>query len=427
MRGRHTALAMACLAFLSAPKANAESILGDARFSGFGTLGAVHSSSRDADHVDTIFQPNGAGVSRSTSFNPDSKLGVQLDLPLGERWSAVVQVISQHQYDNSYTPGIEWANVKYKVTPDLSVRVGRIALPSYLLSETRFVGYSSPWVRPPVETYNLLTITNSDGIDASWHHAFGSVNNTLQGYAGTSTVHAPEGTKVKAKREWGFADSVEMGDLTLRAGYAALRIDLSIPPLAPLYQGLNDFAAGALAVPVPAFQAAGRQAQALAQKYHTSDVDVQALTLGATYDPGRWFLMGEYVDRRSDPFIGDSKGWYVSGGYRLGTFTPYASYAKLKVSQPDQETISTTGADALAPAAAALSAGVGAMQQSMQGSQHTVAVGLRWDFMKNLALKLQYDRLRTDDHSHGQLAKVQPTFDPERAINLTSVALDFVF
>jgi opacity protein-like surface antigen len=67
------------------------------------------------------------------------------------------------------------------------------------------------------------------------------------------------------------------------------------------------------------------------------------------------------------------------------------------------------------------------MVQGVQGGQHTVGVGLRWDFMKNVALKLQYDRLHADDGSHGLLANVQPGFDPARAINLASVALDFVF
>src|SRR5688572_28212686 len=72
------------------------------KFSAFGTLGAVHSSDDKSDFIGDRFQPKGAGYSKNVSTTPDSKLGAQLSAVFDDRWSAVVQVVSKYQYDNSY-------------------------------------------------------------------------------------------------------------------------------------------------------------------------------------------------------------------------------------------------------------------------------------------------------------------------------------
>src|ERR1700684_422544 len=95
-------------------------------FSGFGTVGETHSSEDKADFTASIFQPNGAGHTRIWSPEVDSLIGGQL--------SAVVQVIAQQNYDGTYRPHVEWANVKYQFTPDLSARIGRVELPTFLFS-----------------------------------------------------------------------------------------------------------------------------------------------------------------------------------------------------------------------------------------------------------------------------------------------------
>src|ERR1700733_14322393 len=99
------------------------------QFNGFGTAGVVHSGDSQADFVSNPAQPKGAGFSDSWSATPDTKLGIQLQVTPIDRLSAVVQVMSQYQYDGTFRPDLEWANVKYQLTPDLSIRAGRIAVP----------------------------------------------------------------------------------------------------------------------------------------------------------------------------------------------------------------------------------------------------------------------------------------------------------
>ena len=77
-------------------------------------------------------------------------IGLQATANFAPNFSGVVQVITQQRFDDSYVPTIEWANLKYQFTPDLSARIGRIALPTFLVSDYRTVGYAIPWIRTPV-------------------------------------------------------------------------------------------------------------------------------------------------------------------------------------------------------------------------------------------------------------------------------------
>ena len=58
--------------------------------------------------------------------------------------------------------------------------------------------------------------------------------------------------------------------------------------------------------------------------------------------------------------------------------------------------------------------------------QRTMSVGARWDFMKNVAFKVQYDHTRIGAGSTGTLINIQPGFVPGGTLNLFSVAIDFV-
>lgn len=136
-------------------------------FGGFGTLSAVHSTETQADYTASQIARGSAGYSRDWAFDVDSRLGAQLGAQFDKHWSAVAQVIEERAADAAYRPRVEWAYVKYQVTPELSVRAGRIALPLFLAADYRKASYALPWVRTPVELYILMPISNSDGVDAS--------------------------------------------------------------------------------------------------------------------------------------------------------------------------------------------------------------------------------------------------------------------
>ncbi|HWJ95139.1 MAG TPA: hypothetical protein VNT33_10470, partial [Telluria sp.] len=141
--------------------------------SGFGTLGIAHSSERQADFSTSVLKSSGAGFSDAYSRHVDSRFGAQLDLALNRRVSAVLQMVSEQHLDGSYFPHVEWANVKLQATPDLALRVGRIALPIFLAADFRKVGYAYPWIRQPVEMYGAIPLASSDGADLTWRWDLG--------------------------------------------------------------------------------------------------------------------------------------------------------------------------------------------------------------------------------------------------------------
>lgn len=377
--------------------------------SGFGTLAATHSSERNADFVTSRFQPNGVGATRPWSLTLDTRAGVQLDASFTEQFTGTLQLVSKQNADNSFRPKVEWANLKYMLTPDLSVRVGRIALPFYLHSETRQVGYAQPWVRPPVEVYILNPNTHSDGVDAMYRLQTGNVTHNLQAFYGKSKNRGTGGTVSRSDPSMGINDTMQVGDLTLRAAYTYSQVDVGA------FERISAGFAGLSAIPGPA----GREAARIAAQYTGRDMGMRTLAFGANYDPGNWFLIGEYLLSRGEGFLPGGRAWYVSGGYRIDAWTPYVTYAGAK-----NRTRSETGVPH--PAATGLNRALLGMVANPQ-EQNTLTLGVRWDFARNMDLKAQYDRIDLDPNSRGRLMYARPGFQGGGNVNVFTLALDFVF
>ena len=52
---------------------------------------------------------------------------------------------------------------------------------------------------------------------------------------------------------------------------------------------------------------------------------------------------------------------------------------------------------------------------------------MRWDFVKDFDLKVQYEHIGLDAGSAGTLSNIQPGFSPGGKVNVISATLDFVF
>ncbi|MEA5097676.1 MAG: hypothetical protein VB032_03985 [Burkholderiaceae bacterium] len=360
--------------------------LGDAEaamfsISGFGTAGLAHSSEHKADFMATDLQRHGVGYSRKWSTEVDSRAGVQLTGRFTPELTGVLQVTSEQRSDGSYDPKVEWANLKYQVTPDLSIRAGRIVLPTFILSDSRKVGYASPWVRPPVEVYGLVPLTRSDGVDISYRKRLGEVTNTVQLSYGESSAQVPSegkvnsvGGEVTGKNAWGIIDTLEYGNATLRLSY--IKADLTITPYKTLFDAYRQFGALGLS-----------QANAIAEKYDPDNKPFYTLAVGASYDPGRWFVMGEWGVISTDSVYGKRSAWYVTSGYRFGKFTPYVSYAQARLnSNASDPGLSLAYVPPAYRTTAAYLNGELNEQLGAAPVQKTISLGMRWDFAKNVAL-----------------------------------------
>ena len=409
------ALLLALLALLSG--AGADAVAADAgsgiewNFGGFGTIGAVHSSESQADYTANVLNPGSAGYSHNWSAAVDSRIGAQLGATLGSQWSAVLQVVAERNLQDSYMPAIEWANIKYQVSPELSIRLGRIALPMYLAGDYRKVGYALQTIRPPVELYGALPISSSDGIDASYREEIGPVANVTQLFFGHTDIKIGGGAHAKASGMLGLSDTVNYGAWTIRASAMTARLTVD------LGQQLFD-----------AFRAFGPTGESIADTYGLQNKRVAVGNIGVSYDPGEWFVMSEFSRLNARSFLGDKTAFYATGGYRFGAWTPYVGYAKVK----SNEATHSDGVDAtrlppqLAPVAGYLDQQLNGLLSNI-AVQHSVSAGLRWDVSKDWDVKVQYDRLLPQGGSSGTLINVQPGFQSGHPIQVLSLALDFVF
>jgi hypothetical protein len=381
--------------------------------SGFGTFGLTHSTEGLADFTGGIFEGNGAGYTRTWSPAVDSRIGAQLTANFTPRFSAIVQGVAQQNSDGSYTPHLEWANLKYTFTSDASVRAGRIVLPSLLVSDSRAIGYAYAEVRPPVEVYSIIPVTSSDGVDARYRMHFGDAANTIVGTFGSTHFSVPGFGSLGARREWVISDTLEYGAAT---GHRADE------------QGaILGYPAGLTAL-FTAFQSFGPQGEALAAKYDPERKLAQVVTLGATYDPGGWFVTAEALKRVTHSFAGSSTAWYASGGRRFGDFTPYLTYAELRSDSSRYDPGLTVGAlpPSLAATATFLNASLNTTLALIQ-VQSTAYLGARWDFTKNVDLKVQLSHTHLGAGSAGLLINTQPGFQTGSSFNVFSLTLDFVW
>jgi hypothetical protein len=379
--------------------------------SGFGTLGVTHANQRQADYTTSVLRKTGAGASHPWSADVDSRLGVQLDVNLDRRWSAVLQVVSEQRHDNSYRPRVEWANVKYQLTPDLALRVGRIALPMFLTADYRKVGYAYPWVRPPVEGYGSLPISTSDGIDATLHWDLGRVRNVSQAIYGHDDIDVAPPLYAYGRGLVGISNTSDWGKLSVRV--SMIRAEVTTNTGSRLFDALNAF---------------GAPGQALTRRYAIDHKQASMINIGVDYDPGEWFVMAEAGRTRMRSLLGTTRNAYVSGGWRWRAFTPYAAWSRVRAQGSTAET--GLSLDGLAPALAAQAEAVNRGLNTLLASatqQTSIAAGVRWDLWTNVALKLQCDRVKPVAGSRGTLINPTPAFRSDRAFHVASVALDFVY
>jgi hypothetical protein len=341
-------------------------------FGAFGTLGESHSSERLGDYVLDSSIPKGPGLSKNLSADNDSRLGIQVQSNFAPRTSAVLQVVTEYSDDNTYQPHVEWANVKYAFTPNFDIRAGRVALPTFLYSDSRKVGYSYPWIHPPVELYRQLAITNSDGIDTSYRFAIEGASNVVKAIVGRNTLSRPTTTQ-HSRNIVGIFDTLVHGPATLMVGYQTRESSTVNLP------------------------------EGSAPWIRNAD-----LSIAASYDPGDWFATTEWIQRDSST---RTTAMYVSTGRRIHDFTPYVTYCQSSPASPRSGFLPTSTNIA-----------------SANISQATVSLGTRWDFTRRVDFKLQVDLVRLGSDSNGYLANVPDDVSLHGArFHLISATLDFAF
>jgi hypothetical protein len=334
-------------------------------YNGFGTVGIARSDTDQAVWVQNI-QIYGA-TNKNLDYRTDSRLAVQGTVTPTQWLSGTVQALTEERYGPAMTTQFEWAFVMVKPLPDLSVRAGRMERPTFLISDTRNVGYANLWLRAPDEVYGQPIFDVYTGWAATYQREVGPYSisfNVLSGTSISDTELAPGvQRRIIGHKMLGYNATLERNGITIRV--SRVTTDRTHEEYGITYPALSW-----------SFDSAG-----------------------VIYDRHDLVLQGEFIERRtSNPAI-NVNGYYLLGGYHLGKWTPYTMYSV-------GETIG--GADGTIPFA----------------SMHVVSVGVRFDAFKNVDFKAQIEHATA---YQGGTPFENQTAGFNNHGNIASFVVDFVF
>jgi hypothetical protein len=339
--------------------------------SGYGTVGGTFTSDGQYAYVHNATEFTGA--SNSLDVGLESRIGVQAVVNFDPQWSITAQEVAKLRGSTNFDPGTEWLFAQYQPEPDLKLRLGRIVLPTFLLSDTINVGYAAPWFRAPNDVYDAEPFDYLDGGQVLWRHSLGAFQLSLEAsYGDAEGSFEVSGYQLVAKSKSTFNAAVSLSwrDLLVRYAETDLRTSALFPLTATQTLGFN-----------------------VHDKFHC---------VGLQYDDGKALLISEWTKRDNNNLPGfnkplaDDTSWYVAAGWHFGKFTPLAMYSTLNV------TSTIIG---------------------NPGSYHTWQASLRYDVVRNLDLKLQISRAQASNGAYWVLNNQAS----DEHVNVYSFGADFVF
>ncbi|TGD75290.1 hypothetical protein E4634_04670 [Mangrovimicrobium sediminis] len=373
---------------------------------GFGTLGAVYNTTDNAGFIRDLGQPKGAtGWETAT----DSMVGLQLAYRPNEKFEAVIQGVSRYSYDDTFQPRVSWAFIKYQLTPDVAVRAGRLGWDAYMLADSRNIGYSYLWVRPPIEYFGALQFSHLDGADIEVRHAFGETIASFKLYVGQADEKLPlldDGDlfDLKGIEAYGAHLGLQTRNWSHRIGASLYHNPNSLPPPYSTFTDLLRATDDPLA---PGF----------ANDFDIAGSDTYNVNYSVAYDNGG--LQAQFLANLSQSnkrMISDHYQLLGLLGYRIGQFTPYLIYTGTWLYNFDDSVD-------LSPDNPLYFAGE-LLIESTDWEQHSWKGGVRFDFMPKAALKLQVEHIQSEGYP-SYWRDVKPGWDGDA--DVFSLTVDFIF
>jgi hypothetical protein len=339
--------------------------------SGYGTVGGTFTSdgSFAYRHDSTEF----VGAGNQFDVGLDSRLGLQAVLEYGDKLSVTFQEVFRRRGASNFEPGTEWFYAQYAFTPYVDLRVGRIAIDTFLLSDSINVGYAATWFHAPNEIYASEPFKFLDGAQAHWARYFGEVKLKLEGAFGqtsASLIIGGQSIVQSAKYAANLAATLEYRNWQVRIADTHISAPLTLP------LGSGDTIT-----------------------YTTHD---HFVALGSRYDDGRAVLLGEWTNRSQNdipvlnkPLAAGSQ-YYVAAGWHLQKLTPMVVYG-----------VYHSGNQLIAP----------------PGEYKSWSGSLRYDVIHNVALKAQVSRTVAGNTRYW----VTPEYSSSEHVNVYSFGADFVF
>lgn len=346
------------------------------RWFGFGSIGVTKSNS------DIPYRRG--FITQSTTFDVDTKLGLNGTADIGKSWFASAQLVARGS-SNFFRAEADWIFVSYKPLNSLAITFGKQRLPIWLMSDRYDIGLVQPWIRPPDEFYFLNPITTFIGPNLRFSQEMREWNLGGEVYSGATT----------ADRD--FADSTERDMATnLIGGYLCfgrgslftLRVAYAQADVEVLVQTPVDTTTNTPLGPVTTRNEI---------VFHVPPSPFRYYSVGAQGEWKNIVLYTEYSKTSGDdPRLGTIHSGYITLGYRIGeVLLPHYTYAALDSDQPPPQN---------------------------PGSQHSNILGLRARLNPRVAIKFEWHQTNVVS------GKGLFSTDPGRApVQFLGASLDLVF
>jgi hypothetical protein len=392
-------------------------------FSGFASIGAGKLSDDTLEFMDY--------TGDEWSMDSDSVIALQAIMQAGDRWSVTGQVLAKGftfgEY-SPYEPRLEWLFVSYELTPELRVRGGRLRLPYFVYSESLEIGYSYPWVRPPIEMYaNFLEpFANFDGIDLTLQKQMGDFDNEFKIFGG-STQKEYRGRDVNIEKTAGFAVMTRWDEFSFRYCYNWNRMSIYDPNLQEpidFYHQVEDVATSLN------LQGAGIFGD-IADTLRLDSKVYQYHGLGAQWEHDAWTVIAERLTTQGPgkQFSFENDGWYLTVAHQIDDWMPYVSIGEYR-SEMDPKinrrimasynVIPSGFNDQVDELRSQTMAGI----DDLSVYHKSTTLGIRYDFHPSAALKLEAEYFNFK--STGQMLFDGSKEEPDHVL-ATSIVIDVVF
>ena len=228
-------------------------------------------------------------------YSADTILGLQFDRTLNAKVRISAQFTANNR-KNHYEANAQWLLAAFSVTPHSTIRAGRLRVPIFLQSASIYIGTAFPWVRPPVEMYELAEgVTSIVGVDLLhrielFNRIF--VLNPFFGEVDDELTLAGQVVSASTEGLWGVSLRHESLHGAVRLGYLQTDVTFSTPTFA--LTGIpSDF-----------------------------------ISFGFNYEWASFELFSEWAKRDiNDEFLGSQTAWYSTLVYRGKHFHPYLTLA----------------------------------------------------------------------------------------------------
>lgn len=375
---------------------------------GFGTAALTYHDAHGLEYRRNVSQAEGATAGELEPAT-DSMFGLQANAKLAEDLQLMVQGMAAQDATGSWKPRTVRALLSYRPSANVLVRAGRFGYESYLLAESPAVGYSYLPIRPAPEFFGLFASDDVDGLDAAVTRQLGPGVARWRVFAGHTTARqsylrglAMQTSSMLAGTQLDYSYHAWL----FRAGASQIHVRHTAD-LSPLAEALR-------ATGVP-------ESVTLANRLEGNAHLIRGYQIAAAYD-GRPLQGQILLTRVESDMIAAPK--LQSGvaivGYRWRSMTPFVSFAR----SSSFADILPTGLPPL-PQLAPLDAAARAVQVSAQVTQSTRSIGVRYDLMPRLDLKLQADRIHLGDTT--LVFHTDPTTPAPDHLTLFGLAVDFIF